>query len=339
MTGVVHRYKTAVDLPAVTIDAQVAHTPRTSPQGKGDCMQTRLDTEQRAILASLKNVHKHYGDTKALNGIDLEVRSGELVAVLGPNGAGKSTAIALLMGLQQPTSGELALFGRSPSDLEARRRVGIMMQEVALAPELKVKEHIELIASYYPSPLAPKDAMEMIGIESFADKPYRTLSGGQKRQVQFAIAICGRPQLLFLDEPTVGLDIRARAAMWDTIRKLVQQGCSIVLTTHYLEEAEALANRVIVVNKGVVIASGSVAEMRSLVSKKRISCITKHSISDLNNWDGVESAEEADGRISITTRDAEAIVRRLLADTTLSELEVKRAGLSEAFSELTQETV
>ncbi|HTE42649.1 MAG TPA: ABC transporter ATP-binding protein [Steroidobacteraceae bacterium] len=302
-------------------------------------MQTRLDTEQRAILASLKNVHKHYGDTKALNGIDLEVRSGELVAVLGPNGAGKSTAIALLMGLQQPTSGELALFGRSPSDLEARRRVGIMMQEVALAPELKVKEHIELIASYYPSPLAPKDAMEMIGIESFADKPYRTLSGGQKRQVQFAIAICGRPQLLFLDEPTVGLDIRARAAMWDTIRKLVQQGCSIVLTTHYLEEAEALANRVIVVNKGVVIASGSVAEMRSLVSKKRISCITKHSISDLNNWDGVESAEEADGRISITTRDAEAIVRRLLADTTLSELEVKRAGLSEAFSELTQETV
>jgi ABC-type multidrug transport system ATPase subunit len=290
-------------------------------------------------LASLRGVHKTYGVTKALNGIDLEVRNGELVAVLGPNGAGKSTAIALLMGLQRPTSGELSLFGKRPQDLDARRRVGIMMQEVTLAPELRVREHVELVSSYYPSPLSIKAAMDMVGIESLADKPYRTLSGGQKRQVQFALAICGRPQLLFLDEPTVGLDIRARAAMWETIRRLIKQGCSIVLTTHYLEEAEALADRVIVVNKGVVIASGSVAEMRALVSKKHISCITRHSVSELSAWPGVESAAESEGRISITTRDAESVVRQLLADPTLSELEVKRAGLSEAFSELTQETV
>ena len=293
---------------------------------------------QSESLASLQQAHKSYGAVKALNGVDLNVGRGELLAVLGPNGAGKSTAIALLLGLQQPNGGTVQLFGRSPQQLEARRQVGIMMQEVTLAPELKVREHIDLTASYYPAPLSIGEAMRLVGIAALAERPYRELSGGQKRQVQFAMAICGRPQLLFLDEPTVGLDVRAREAMWDTIRALIKQGCSIVLTTHYLEEAEALADRVIVVNKGQVIASGTVAEMRSLVSRKRISCITQFPRTELAAWDDVEAVEETQGRISITTANAESLVRRLLAaDAQLAELEVRRAGLSEAFSELTQE--
>src|SRR5262249_29266857 len=142
----------------------------------------------------------------------------------------------------------------------------------------------------------------------------------------------------FLDEPTVGLDIRARERMWEAIRALVQQGCSVVLTTHYLEEAEALADRVAVINKGQVIANGTVAEMRAIVSRKRISCITRCSPTELAQWEGVDAIVEIEGRVSITTANAESLVRRLLAaDTQLAELEVRRAGLSDAFSELTQE--
>jgi ABC-type multidrug transport system ATPase subunit len=290
------------------------------------------------VLASLERAQRSYGAIKALDGIDLEVRRGELLAVLGPNGAGKSTAIALLLGLQQPNAGTARLFGRSPLEVEARRQVGIMMQEVTLAPEMKVREHIDLVASYYPAPLTIDEAMRQIGIESLGDRPYRALSGGQKRQVQFAMAICGRPQLLFLDEPTVGLDVRAREAMWQTIRTLVDQGCSIVLTTHYLEEAEALADRVAVINKGKVIACGTVEEMRAIVSRKRISCVTKLPCAELSRWEGVDIVFEHSGRTSITTSNVESLVRRLLAgDADLTELEIQRAGLSEAFSELTQE--
>jgi ABC-type Mn2+/Zn2+ transport system ATPase subunit len=183
-------------------------------------------------LAVLRAAQKRYGATVALDGLDIEVGRGELVAVLGPNGAGKSTAIALLLGLQRPDSGTAQLFGESPESLDARRQTGVMMQEVTLAPELKVRELIDLTASYYAAPLTPEAAMEITNTADLAQRPYGKLSGGQKRQVQFAMAICGRPQLLFLDEPTVGLDIKAREMMWHTIRQLVRGGCSIVLTTH-----------------------------------------------------------------------------------------------------------
>lgn len=291
-----------------------------------------------STLASLTQAHKKYGDVLALNGIDLEIRRGELLAVLGPNGAGKSTAISLLLGLQQPSSGAVHLFGKSPNDLDARRNTGVMMQEVTLAPELKVREHIDLVASYYPAPYSAEEAMAMTRITDLGERPYRKLSGGQKRQVQFAMAICGRPKLLFLDEPTVGLDVHAREAMWATIRKLVADGCSIVLTTHYLEEAESLADRVVVVNKGRVIASGTVADLRSLVSRRQLSCITRLPIEHVRTWSEVEAITESNGRISITTSHAEIVARRLLSeDEHVSELEIRRAGLAEAFSTLTKD--
>ena len=195
-------------------------------------------------------MHKRYGKTVALAGLDLNVRRGELLALLGPNGAGKSTAISLWLGLLEPDAGNARLFGGSPLDVETRRRVGVMMQEVGLTPELRVRELVELTASYYPEPLSTqRDALAHA--HRGAGRPsYAKLSAGQKRQVQFALAICGRPPLLFLDEPTVGLDVEARETMWRTIRALLAQGCSIVLTTHYLEEAEALADRVAVLANG-----------------------------------------------------------------------------------------
>jgi ABC-2 type transport system ATP-binding protein len=288
--------------------------------------------------AELTGVKKRFGKTVALDGLDLQVRPGELFSVLGPNGAGKSTAVSLMLGLLRPEAGEARLFGLSPLLVEPRRQVGVMMQEVTLAPELRVREHIALVASYYPQPLTPAATMELTNVSSLSARTYGNLSAGQKRQVQFAMAVCGRPKLLFLDEPSVGLDVRAREMMWSTLRQLVRNGSSIVLTTHYLEEAESLSNRVAVLNKGRLIASGTVNEIRTLVVRKHITCSTALAIDQIAAWPDVESVTRDQQRLQISTSNSEAVVRRLLAaDSDLQELEVRRAGLAEAFTELTQE--
>ncbi|HEU4687280.1 MAG TPA: ATP-binding cassette domain-containing protein [Vicinamibacterales bacterium] len=290
------------------------------------------------VLATLSNAFKRYGKTLALDGLSLDIRKGELLALLGPNGAGKSTAISLLLGLQEPDAGSAQLFGRQPSRLEARQQVGIMMQEVGLAPELRVRELIDLTTTYYPAPLTVPETLELTHTTSLADRPYGTLSAGQKRQVQFALAVCGRPALLFLDEPTVGLDVQAREMLWATLRTLIAQGSSIVLTTHYLEEAESLAHRVAVLAKGRLIATGSVDEMRGLVARRRIRCRTRLMPDEVRAWPGVVTASLTDGYLQVVSVDADAVVRRLLrADEEARDLEVQRAGLAEAFTELTQE--
>jgi ABC-type multidrug transport system ATPase subunit len=201
-----------------------------------------------------------------------------------------------------------------------------------------VRELVELTASYYPEPLGTNETLALTRIEALSDRSYAKLSAGQKRQVQFALAICGRPPLLFLDEPTVGLDVEAREILWRTIRELLAQGCSIVLTTHYLEEAEALADRVAVLAHGRLIASGTVDEIRSIVSRKHISCTTSLTVDEIGQWPGVLAVTRSLHRLQLTASDAEAVVRRLLAaDERVRDLEVRQAGLAEAFSELTKE--
>jgi ABC-type multidrug transport system ATPase subunit/peptidoglycan/LPS O-acetylase OafA/YrhL len=289
-------------------------------------------------VARLRGITKRYGTVAALTNIDIEVRAGELLAVLGPNGAGKSTAISLWLGLNEADQGEVTLLGGSPQDIEQRRRMGVMMQDVELPKELRARELVALATSYYANPLSVEEALERAGITQIADRPYGKLSGGQKRQVQFAVAICGRPKILFLDEPTVGLDIKARESLWSSIRNLLSDGCSVVLTTHYLEEAEALADRVVVVSKGRVIASGTVDEMRALVACRQISCETSLSEDEVRAWPGVVGATREESKLRITATDAEAVVRRLLAgDAKLARLDVRQAGLNEAFNELTRE--
>src|SRR5690606_4670362 len=216
---------------------------------------------------------------------------------------------------------------------------GGMMRKVERPRELRVRELIALSASYYTGPLSSEETLELTHLTELADRPYAKLSGGQKRQVQFALAICGRPELLFLDEPTVGLDVHARETMWATIRSLLASGCTIVLTTHYLEEAEALADRVVVLANGQVISSGTVDEMKALVSRRHISCETQLAAEEVSAWPGVLAVTREISKLRITAIDAENVVRRLLAsDTTLSALEVRQAGLNEAFARLTQET-
>jgi ABC-type multidrug transport system ATPase subunit/peptidoglycan/LPS O-acetylase OafA/YrhL len=289
-------------------------------------------------VAELRGITKKFGATTALANIDIEVRPGELLAVLGPNGAGKSTAISLWLGLHEADAGEVTLLGGSPQDVARRQGLGVMMQDVELPKELRVRELVALAASYYEQPLSVEETLRRAGATHLAGQRYGRLSGGQKRLAQFAVAICGQPKLLFLDEPTVGLDTKAREALWDNIRRLLAAGCSIVLTTHYLEEAEALATRVAVISKGRVIASGSVDDMRALVARRQIVCETRVAIEEALTWQGVVEARLDRGRLHLTATDAEGVVRRLLAaDPSLRRLEVRQAGLNEAFNELTRE--
>jgi ABC-type multidrug transport system ATPase subunit len=289
-------------------------------------------------VAELMGVSKHYGATLALADVSLQVQRGELLAVLGPNGAGKSTAIGIWLGLVDPDKGKALLMGGSPSRIECRRRVGVMMQEVEIHRQLRVRELIALTAGYYRDPMSVDETLELARITDLADRVYSKLSGGQKRKVQFALAVCGKPELLFLDEPTAGLDIQTRQAMWATIQDLLVSGCSIVLTTHYLEEAEALADRVVVLAKSRVIATGTVAQMRSIVSRRRIDCDSRFPAEEIRTWPGVIEVIRDEQRLHITAIDAEAVVRRLLnADSEVRNLEVRQAGLNEAFTQLTTE--
>ncbi|MDQ3511753.1 MAG: ABC transporter ATP-binding protein [Pseudomonadota bacterium] len=294
---------------------------------------------QDATLAKLKAVRKRYGRSTALDGVDLEVRPGEVLALLGANGAGKSTAVGVLLGLVAPDGGEASLFGQPPGSMAVRRRTGVMLQSADIPEACKVGELLELTRSYYPAPLEAAECVAMAGLDGLLDRRYGRLSGGQKRRVQFALAVCGRPQLLFLDEPTTGLDLEARQGLWRAIRVLVAQGSSVLLTTHYLEEAEALGDRVVVLHRGRVLAEGGMEEVRAHVSRRRIRCVSALDAATVGAWPQVSSAQRDGDRLEIVVGGAaETVVRRLLSlDRTLGELEIQRAGLAEAFIELTRE--
>jgi ABC-2 type transport system ATP-binding protein len=297
-----------------------------------------MTVDTQAALASLKDVRKAYGPVCALDGLNLQVHAGELVALLGPNGAGKTTAIGLLLGLAHADSGAVALLGQSPHALTARRQIGVMLQAAAMPDTLQVGELLALTRSYYDHPRSLADCVALAGLDALLQRRYGRLSGGQQRRVQFALAICGRPRLLFLDEPTTGLDVEARQLLWHTIRELVTEGCGVVLTTHYLEEAEALADRVVVLAQGRVVAEGSVQSIRAHVSQRRVRCITTLLLDTLAGWPQVRSAVRNNDRTELVVDDAEPVVRRLLAeDAALHELEVQRAGLADAFIALTRE--
>lgn len=289
-------------------------------------------------LAQLRGVRKSYGNVIALDGVDLSLRGGEVLAMLGANGAGKTTAIALLLGLLAPDAGSAELFGLSPGLVGVRRRIGVMLQSAGIPDNAKVSELLDLTRSYYPTPRSVADCIALAGLDGLLDRRYGRLSGGQQRRVQFALAICGNPEVLFLDEPTTGLDIDARQRMWSTIRELVVGGTGVLLTTHYLEEAEALAQQVVVLNRGRVAAAGRMQDVRALVSQRRIRCLSALDTARISAWPGVRSAVRHEARIEVVADETESVVRRLLAeDAALSDLEVQRAGLADAFLELTRD--
>jgi ABC-2 type transport system ATP-binding protein len=290
------------------------------------------------IAARLDGVSKNYGAVQALKNFSLDVRAGELTAVLGPNGAGKTTAIKLLLGLARPTSGRVSVFGGDPTAIETHLRVGAMLQVGRVPESLRVREHIDLFSSYYVRPLPMKQTLAIAGIENLQDRKFGALSGGQKQRVLFALAVCGNPDLLFLDEPTVGLDVEARHLLWEEIRQLLALGKTVVLTTHYLEEADALADRIVVINKGCMIAEGTPAEIKARTAGKKIRCITRLSAGAVRGLRNVVDVQEDRGAMVIHTSRPEDVLRELLSrDLDISGIEVMGAGLEDAFLALTQE--
>ena len=289
-------------------------------------------------VAQLRGAGKKHGAIQALADVDLTIAAGEVYALLGPNGAGKTTAISLLLGLLRPDTGGARLFGLAPQELAARRRIGVMLQSAGLPDTLSVAELLAQVRSYYAQPRSLADVAALAGIEPLLGARYARLSGGQQRRVQFALAICGRPELLFLDEPTVGMDTESREQFWQTIRELVAGGCAVVLTTHYLEEAEALAQRIGVLLQGRLVAEGSLEAIRARVGQRQIRCVSSLSTEQVRAWPLVQSVQRDGERLHIVTPQPEPVLRELLAaDAQLRDLEVQRAGLAEALQTITRE--
>ena len=291
-----------------------------------------------SVVASLEAVSKNYKDVRALRNVNFTVRAGQVVALLGPNGAGKTTAVKLLLGLLQPNSGKARVFGGDPTNPQNRIRAGAMLQVGRVPETLKVREHIDLFSSYYPNPMPIEKVLAASGLEKLSDRKFGDLSGGQRQRTLFALAVCGDPDLLFLDEPTVGLDVESRRMLWEEIRRLVSRGKTVLLTTHYLQEADALADRIAVINQGEIIVEGTPAEIKAKTSGKRIRCITALSVESVLKIPGVTEAKQDREAVEIHAREAEPVVRALLArDSALSGLEITSAGLEEAFLALTQD--
>lgn len=299
----------------------------------------RIEAEsnlQPVPVAELQGVAKSYGEVTALDGVDLALQPGQVTALLGPNGAGKTTAVKLMLGLLRADRGTARLFGGDPASASARTRVGAMMQISGVPQSLRVGEHIDLFSSYYPSPLPMADTLAQAGLEKLRNRPYGKLSGGEQQRLLFALAICGDPPLLFLDEPTVGLDVESRRAFWEQVRRLVGVGRTVLLTTHYLEEADALADRVVVLSEGRIVADGTPTQIKTRAAAQRIRCRSTLDPEVVSAWPEVRRVRRDQAGLEILTNEPEAVVRRLLhRDPDLAGLEVKGAGLEEAFLNLT----
>lgn len=295
---------------------------------------TALSTAAPAVRAT--GLTRTYGAKRALAGIDIELSDPGVTAILGPNGAGKTTFVHCALGLTRASTGQVQVFGATPGSMQNRRRTGVMLQDADLPDLLTTREHVALFASYYSAPLAVDDVLALCDIAAFADRRYKKLSGGQKRRVQFALAIVGQPDLIFLDEPTTGLDLDARRILWDIVRSLAEHGKTIVLTTHYLEEADALADRIVVLNEGSVIADGSAAEIRAAVGGALIRCVTQLADDTLRELPAVTTVRRVGRFVDLMSQDATRTLKTLLnLDGDLADLSVKKPNLEEAFLELT----
>jgi len=288
-------------------------------------------------VVELAGARKRFGAVEALKGVDLTIGAGELVALLGPNGAGKTTSISLMLGLRRPTTGAARLFGLDPADRRARSRCGVMLQESGTTGVLTVREIVDLFRAYYPASLPAERAIALAGLDAKANARIATLSGGERQRLYFALAVCGDPDALFLDEPTVGMDVEGRRAVLASIRALSAAGKTIVLTTHYLEEADQLASRIVVIDRGVVIADATPREIKARMPSKRISFSVAAPLGDAA-FQGlpVQSLEVRDHRVGLLSSEPEQVLKALFErGVTIRDLEVTGADLEEAFLSLT----
>ena len=292
------------------------------------------DKDGPMAAAELRGVVKAFGDRPALAGLDLVVPRGAFLALLGPNGAGKTTALNLLLGLRVPDRGEALLLGRPPLDEGARRRIGATPQVSAFPSVLRVREVVAFVAAHYSDPMPEARLYERFGLGGLAGRQVGGLSGGEQRRLGVALALVGNPEIVFLDEPSTGLDVEARHMLWDTVRAFHEDGGTVLLTTHYLEEAETLAERIAVINHGRLIAEGTCQEITSRIALRRV----RFRAAAVPKVEPIERSTFDAGVVTLYTADADRLVRHLVeSSVTFSDLEVLPAGLEEAFVSMTQE--
>ena len=273
----------------------------------------------------------------AVRRLDLDIAAGETVALLGPNGAGKSTAIDMVLGLSDPDEGEVRVFGRSPRDAIARGTIGAMLQVGGLLPDLTVREMISMLAAVFPTPLPVDEVLERTGLTEFAGRRTDKLSGGQTQRVRFALALVSNPDLLVLDEPTVAMDVKIRHDFWMTMRGFAADGRTVVFATHYLEEADLYADRIVLMAQGRIVADGSASEIKARVGQRTLTAtLPGVDLAALGALPGVATPDRRGDQIVLRCTDSDATVRALLdAYPTVRDLEIQGAGLEDAFLQLT----
>ncbi|WP_028549896.1 ABC transporter ATP-binding protein [Paenibacillus sp. UNC451MF] len=290
-------------------------------------------------VIQLDHVTKQYKEKLAVDDLSLTIEEGSVVALLGPNGAGKTTTVSMTLGLQQPTAGTIRLLGGSPEDRKVKDRLGAMLQDVHAIDGLKVGETIELFRHYYSKPLPLNHLLKVSGLEEERHKMATALSGGQKRRLNFALALAGDPSILFLDEPTVGMDVTSRQLFWETVRAMAQQGRTVILTTHYLEEADAIADRIVVIDKGKLRADGTPAEIKASTNGRTLSFTAGPRITQEIIWTlpGVTDAVWNGRRVKLTSGDTDQLIYAIIQNgLDVKDIEIQSGGLEAAFQTLVQ---
>ncbi len=294
-------------------------------------------THAEEIVVRFTDVVKSYGPVRAVNGINLTIRRGECVALLGPNGAGKSTSIGLMLGLLLPDSGRIEIFGRPPEQAMRSGQVGALLQEGSLIPRVTVRELVGFIRGTYPSAPPLEETLRIANLDDLAGRRVDKLSGGQSQRVRFAIAMAGGSDLVVLDEPTAALDVESRRQLWTAMRAYAARGKTILFSTHYLEEADVNADRIVVIGDGSVLAEGTSDDIKSLVADRTVSIVLGADDPDeLRALPGVTSVTVQEGRAHIATIDSDATVLALAARGAVRGLLVSGAGIEEAFVALTE---
>jgi ABC-2 type transport system ATP-binding protein len=300
----------------------------------------RIDIDKPAPIATFDGVTRRYGHVTAVDHLSLGIQRGQTVALLGPNGAGKTTTVELLLGLASPDAGVIDLFGGPPADAVAAGRVGAMLQDAGLPQSARVAELIGLVRSLYPDPLTLQDTLRLTDLEPLAQRQVQRLSGGQRQRVRLALALAGNPELLILDEPTAALDVDARRGFWERVRGYVSAGRTVLFATHRLEEADAVADRVVVIAGGRLLADGTPDQVKAQAAGRSTVSVAADGLSRylLETLPGVQTVRQDRGRLTLSTSDPDATVRALLQQApNVQGLEVTRAGMEEAFLQLTHQ--
>ena len=304
--------------------------------GAGRTGPERTIESTAPLAVVLKDVKKHFGDVQAVRGVDVRIASGEIVAILGPNGAGKTSTIDIILGLSRPTAGQVSVFGLRPRQAIARGLVSAVMQTGGLLKDLTVRETVQYTASLFAQREPVAEVLNRAGITQIADRRVGKCSGGEQQRLRFAMALVSDPELLVLDEPTTGMDVEGRRSFWASIRKDAEQGRTVLFATHYLEEADAYADRIILLRHGQKIADGTASQIKAMAAGRSVrATLAGASEAELRAIPGADNVEIRGNTVLIHSSDSDAVARYLLTRTSARDLEITARGIEDAFLALT----